>query len=75
MLPNPDVTALPSPPNTPPKAVPTPGINAAIGATFLTTFLRLLPIFLKKPNCSKPVDSLRLAIPTPATACAGLMPS
>ena len=46
---------LPSPPNTPPNAVPTPGTNIAIGATTLAIFLSPLPNFFKKPCSSAPV--------------------
>ena len=73
ILVSPFVANPPNPPSAPPKAVPTPGINIAIGATFLTTFLRLFPIFLKKPNCSKPVVAFKLAIPIPATASSGFI--
>ena len=68
------VARPPKPPKAPPKAVPIPGTNTARGATFLTTFFKLLPIFLKKPNSSSPVDWLRLAMPMPTTACAGSIP-
>ena len=64
------VARPPKPPKAPPKAVPTPGINTARGATFLRT----LPSFLKKPNSSSPVDSFRLAMPMPTTACLGSIP-
>ena len=72
------VARPPKPPSTPPKAVPTPGTKAAIGATFLMT-LPTLPKtffnFLKKPNSSKPVIGLRLATPAPTIASSGLIPS
>ena len=64
----------PMPPNAAPTAVPTPGINMAIGATTLTAFLRNLPTFLNAPNSSKPVTGFKLAMPAPTTYCSGSRP-
>ena len=60
----PKPTALPRPPRAPPIAVPTPGISIATGATFLTTFFKLLPSFLRKPNSAIPVIGF-MDIPPP----------
>ena len=63
-------------PIAPANTGPTPGIKfangPAMGAIFFATFLRALPIFLKK-NCSKPVTGFKLAIPDPTIACSGFI--
>ena len=52
-----------------------PGTTAATGAITFTTFLTPLAIFFKKPCCSAPVTSLRLAIPVPYTIDSGSIPT
>ena len=56
---------------------PTPGIKGAttetIGAIFLATFFKLLPIFFKKPNSGLPVIGL-IDIPPPTVYSAGSKP-
>ena len=61
------------PPSTPPNAVPTPGIKAATGATFLTTLPIPLISFLKKPYSGRPVCGLSVAMPDPTTRSSGVM--
>ena len=65
------VIPLPTPPKTPPNAVPTPGIKAATGATFLTTLPIPLINFLKNPYSGKPVCGFNDAIPEPTTCPSG----